>query len=310
MSRFSAERQMSLFNSSAGDVETGATEALPLQSEPVGSGERTLHPAWAALHVTVGTLLVAAAVLKAYQAGTSLPGIPLRLRLLDLALIEFEFVVGGMLLLNVWRVGAWALTVAAFTIFAGVSVKRAMAGASSCGCFGPARVDPKLMAGVDMLVVLLLMLSGPRPASRRPRGAFVRAGGAVLLALMVLAAGAVAFAAVPKRGLVAENGAFDFGIVNPAQANRAEHTFTVRNTSQRPIRITGSRSSCRCTVAEMATTPIAPGEATKVHVRADWSKVVGSASAQVTLETDNRWTPEVPLVINGQVAEGSASGPR
>src|SRR5438067_1771842 len=95
------------------------------------------------IHITVGLLLIAAAVLKAYQAVAGPIAFSLTAALFDFALIEFELILGGMLVLNVRPVAAWALAIGAFTIFAGVSLKKAMAGASACGCFGPAAVDPR-----------------------------------------------------------------------------------------------------------------------------------------------------------------------
>jgi hypothetical protein len=263
--------------------------------------------AWLALYVAIATLLIAAAILKAYQAATALPGVPVHLRLLDLALIEFELALGGMLLLNVWPIGAWGLAIAAFTVFAGVSVEKALSGAKSCGCFGPAAVDPRLMVVIDLLVVVLLVLAGPRPPMRSAAVSFVRraltrAGSVVIITLMLLAAAGVAFAALPKRGLVAEkDGVHDFGVIPADQAGSCEHTFVVRNTSSRPIRITGWRSSCQCAVAQLPDSPIPPGGAEAVRVRADWSGTSGIAIAQVILETDNLWTPKVPLKIHGEV---------
>jgi len=255
----------------------------------------------AAVHIAVGLLLVAAAILKGYQAGTSLPGIPLRLRLMDLALIEFELLLGGMLLLNRWRRAAWALTIVTFTVFAGVSLNKALAGAPSCGCFGAVTVNPKLMVALDTLVVILLVFAGPRPIRTAARPRLRRVGAVAILALMCAAVGGVAFAAVPKRGLEADNANFDFGALYPYQAKVCAHTFTVRNTSDRPIRILASPSSCSCTVSQAPTAPIPPGQSAEVRLRADWSKIVGNPYAQVTLETDSRWTPKVPLVIHAQI---------
>jgi Protein of unknown function (DUF1573)/Methylamine utilisation protein MauE len=279
------------------------------------------RPFAAGVHLVAGSLLMFAAVLKAYSAATALPGIALHLRLFDLALIEFELAVGGILLLGrplarrrpKVAYSAWGLATLAFTVFAGVSLRKALAGAKSCGCFGPAAVDPRLMTAIDIILVVLLLLAGPRTAAassapsspRRPlaerAGVFAMVA---IVALMLLSAAGVGFAAWPKRGLVAvENGGrYDFGIIPAADAARCQHTFLLRNTSARPLNITGSSSSCRCTVADVPTyRSIAPGGSVSITVRADWSDGAGPTTSTFTLQTDSFWTPKVPLTLGGDV---------
>jgi hypothetical protein len=258
--------------------------------------------AWETVHIVAGLLLILAATLKAYQAAMPGPAVALRLRLFDVALIEFELAVGGMLLLNVRPTIAWGLAVAAFTVFAGVSVQKALAGAKSCGCFGPAAVNPKLMAAADAAIVVMLLLAGPRLPRVGNRGAVTRAAAVAIFTLMLAAAAGIAFAAIPKHGLIVSgDDSYDFGTLTTAQAGRCEHAFTVGNTSRVPIRITSFKSSCGCTVADVPTAPIPPGGSAEVRVRADWSKVTGSTASTVTLNTDNHWTPRVELTIRGHI---------
>jgi hypothetical protein len=53
--------------------------------------------------------------------------------------------------------------------------------------------------------------------------------------------------------------------------------------------------------------PIPPGGSTVVKVRANWSKAEGTVVARVVLYTDSRWTPQVELLVNGQVTPGSGT---
>lgn len=258
----------------------------------------------AAIAVLAGALLIVAAVLKAYQAVMPGPAIALHLRLRDLALIEVELAVGAMLILNLWPRAAWGLALAAYAVFAGASVQKVMIGAKSCGCFGPAMVDPKIMVAIDAAMVVMLLVLGARGArvKGRPHSKAWRGGVIATTILMLAVAGGVAFAAVPKRGLVAmENGTYDFGILSVEQAKQCEHTFVVRNTASVPVRITNYKSSCGCTVAEVPTTPIAPGDSATVIVRATWEDFTGRTGSTVTLETDHRWTPRVALTITAEV---------
>jgi hypothetical protein len=98
-----------------------------------------------------------------------------------------------------------------------------------------------------------------------------------------------------------ENARYDFGHLSARDAARAEHTFVLRNTSARPIRVTGSHSSCHCTVGEVPPSAIPPGGSVAVTVRADWSDAIGPTYSTFTLETDSFWTRRVALTLGADV---------
>src|SRR5438093_351538 len=114
------------------------------------------------VHAAAALLLIAAALLKAYQTVARPDVVTISSRLLAGALIEFELALAGTLLLQLWPRAAWGLAITSFTVFAGVSVGRSINGVSSCGCFGPINIDPRITAGLDVLMVALLMLAGPQ----------------------------------------------------------------------------------------------------------------------------------------------------
>ena len=263
-----------------------------------------------ALHLCVSLLLIAAAVLKGYQVLRTTPDMSLEARLFELALIEFELILGGMLLLGRYPKLTWAAVVTVFTIFAGVSVKKALAHVPACGCFGPASVNPRVMAGIDLAIVVGFLITGPRLTAPTLRGAGYRAVSVTLAALMVLAAAASATTAMPRRGLAVESrGVYDFGTIDAEDAGRLEHRFAIQNTAARPIHVTGAVTSCACTVADLPKDPIVAGGTATVLVRADWSHAAGSTYSKVTLHTDSFWTPEVNLIINAQVTPADEKRP-
>ena len=285
---------------------------LPLASP--GSAARN---AQAVVHAAAAALLMAAALLKAYQlVAGPVEARSTGARLLELGLIEFELILAAMLLLDVMPFVARYLALTAFTVFAAISLRKGMSGSSTCGCFGPIDVDPRATAAIDLLMVVLLALIGPprpprAPMSWRTRWPLWRRGALfAFVILMSAAAGAVVFAAIPKRGLVvAGSPVHDFGTVAADCAGRCEHAFIVRNTSSRPIRITGFHSSCGCAVAQLPASPIPSGGAAELRVHADWTGVVGKPYARVTLETDNFWTRRVLLTIHAEIKPAPASAP-
>jgi hypothetical protein len=267
------------------------------------------------VHLLAAALLTAAALLKAYQAAGRPQNLPLAPRVLEIAAVEFELLLAALLALRVRPSLTWGVAVATFAVFAGVSLKKALAGAPHCGCFGPVHMNPRVTTVVDAVMVALLLLAGPQiepsdgARAMRRRVAWRLAAGAFAALMLVSFAGA-AYAAWPKPGLVADApDNYDFGTVSAdrAAAGRLEHAFVVRNTASRPLRITGARNGCACTVTDLPAAPIPPGPSATVTVRADWSGVVGRPYAQVTLETDSFWTPRVPLVVQAEIVPSPAA---
>jgi len=268
-------------------------------------GRAAAHHAQVLIHAAAAALLIAAALLKGYQqvAGPA-ESQSLIWRLLELALIEFELILAAMLLLDVRPTATRYLALTTFMLFAGVSLGKAIRGSSSCGCFGPVEVDPRITAAIDVLMVLLLALvSRPRPTSWSPaRPVWRRIALIAFAILMIGSAAAAGFAAVPRRGIIVVGSAVhDFGVVAPDHAGSCEHTFMIHNTASKPIRISGFHSSCGCTVATLPTSPIPPGGSAEVPVRANWAGVVGQPYARVTLQTDNFWTSKVLLTIHAEI---------
>ncbi len=255
-------------------------------------------------------LLIVAASLKAYGVLVGPQSALPWNRLSAFALIEFELLVGGLLLLNSIPTFTWGAALAMFTIFAGVSARKAMLGSSSCGCFGPASVSPRVTVAIDLAVVVLLLCAGPRPRnitiSVRPRSERISRfiGISTIALLMLLSAAAVGYSAIPKRGLVADQPEHDFGLIPPHSSVPFNHTFLLRNTSTRPVQITNCHSSCGCTVADYPTDAIAPGSTAEIKIAANWVDVVtGEPEAQITLTTDNWWTRTISLRIHATIAD-------
>lgn len=112
----------------------------------------------------LGAVLLAAAVLKAagservaavaaaeWTARAEVQG----------ALISAEIVLGLWFLSGVGvRAARWA-AIAVFAVFAGVSGSAALAGAPSCGCLGPVRVNPWGVLAFDLVAVFFLIVARP-----------------------------------------------------------------------------------------------------------------------------------------------------
>ncbi len=117
------------------------------------------------VRVVLALVLLTAAGLKAYElatvptSGTSV----LESRWFLIGLVEAEFLFGLWLLLAgmLPELTRWA-ALGCFGLFAGVTLSKALAGESSCGCFGHIEVDPWYALALDVAAVVALYRCRPR----------------------------------------------------------------------------------------------------------------------------------------------------
>jgi hypothetical protein len=117
------------------------------------------------VRVVLGLVLLFGAGLKAKQLlGESVPigfGENLNLTLI----IGAEIAIGVWLLSGQKQRASWWVVLLLFVAFGGYSSILVVRGASSCGCFGETKVEPKIIFLVDLGAVVLLLLN--RPALRQ-----------------------------------------------------------------------------------------------------------------------------------------------
>jgi hypothetical protein len=138
-----------------------------------GSGCRTVFQAFRAyrncrygfaiVRIVAALLLLVAAGLKAHQLATE-PVVAagfLESRWFLIAVVEFE------LFLGIWLVSALLpratrfASIICFSVFACVSLLKALSGAATCGCFGSVAVNPMYTSALDFAMVLLLVYWHP-----------------------------------------------------------------------------------------------------------------------------------------------------
>ena len=90
----------------------------------------------------------------------------------------------------------------------------------------------------------------------------------------------------------------DLGQVGTGQVYTG--TFTIENKGRMPLSVERLKVSCTCTIAEMCTSPIAPGRkaSIKLHVQAPYAEK-GFASS-LTIQTNDPANPQADLHIQGQ----------
>jgi hypothetical protein len=261
----------------------------------------------------LGTFLLVAAGLKIHGlalgpfAQDAFLGSP---RLL-IAAIEVEVVL-GLWLLSGWSVrAAWTVALGFFTILAGASLYLALTGQRSCGCLGQVTVSPWLMFGLDAGAVAALALWRPAHSAARSPAVWCRqalkivAGAAVLLALgssgflLAFPGPAEALAWLRGEAITVEPVVSDVGKGQPGE----QQTFRVNltNRTDRPVRLVGGTTSCRCTATNDLPLILAPGETGTIEVEIMFVGSPGRFRHHFVLFTDDERQPRVVARFSGQV---------
>lgn len=268
---------------------------------------RTRFVAHTLVRVTLGLLLIAAALLKGFSlatdpfAKTGLPG-P---RWLAILVIEGELFLGAWLLSGWFARAAWGAATICFGAFAVLAFHKGVSGAVSCGCFGKLAVDPWVSFVLDLAAVAaLLIVPAPRiPERHRDSGKHAPWLFLLLLAVVVTGAPAMYARALPGSsiGLVCKQRTHDFGTLTVPQAKNLAHTFELKNVSSDIIRIVRTKSTCGCTAGEPPREPILPGATATVRVSADWGERPGRRMEEVLLLTEGAGGGQLALTITGNV---------
>ena len=259
-----------------------------------------------------GALLIVAGCFKLVSGVLPEPSVITSLLLPDWALATtpaYEIVLGGWLLADRWRFGAWLTTIATLIVFILHNLELMTAGKPSCGCLGAVSPTPGIMLGLDIGALLILLKRRPgwrglpadTPGLRLAATAFAVAAITLgLVAAGVYAAyGSVAVALADARG---DPVAVDPSPLKVPLADPGSHvTQTIRliNLTGDPVDVTAARADCDC--AEFTGLPLtlAPGGRGEVQlVLHTPRKAVGSYRRQVAFETS---VGMVPLAVRGTV---------
>jgi len=249
----------------------------------------------------IGLFLLATAALKLHALGTSsiAAGGWLGQAWVQLLAAEWEVVLGLWLISGAFPKSSWLAAVVTFMAFAAVSGYLGIAGADSCGCLGAVETSPWWAFGLDAFALLLLAAVRIREESTFAlngcRAAWVGTVAAVLA--IATAAGAWLFgtpetAVARLRGETLSAANVDFGSGKPGDV--LEAATTIRNNSDRAIRLLGGTSDCTCTTIRDLPVVIEPGDAALVNIQLRISADEQSQiSRRVALRTNH---PSQPML--------------
>jgi len=99
---------------------------------------------------------------------------------------------------------------------------------------------------------------------------------------------------------------WDFGQVKEGLI--LQHGFILKNKSQKPLNITGTHTSCGCTVSKVEKNTLLPGEETLIGVKFNSAGYSGPVEQYVYVNTDEVENPILKFTVKAQVIK-STNGP-
>jgi len=99
---------------------------------------------------------------------------------------------------------------------------------------------------------------------------------------------------------------WDFGPVKEGLI--LKHDFLLKNESGKPLKITGTHTSCGCTVSKVEKNTLLPGEETLIGVKFNSAEYSGPIEQYVYVNTDDAENPILKFTVKAQVVK-SPQGP-
>ncbi|WP_153555910.1 DUF1573 domain-containing protein [Roseimaritima sediminicola] len=101
---------------------------------------------------------------------------------------------------------------------------------------------------------------------------------------------------------------YDFGSM--LRNAKGEHKFVIKNVGDAPLELAVLKTTCKCTLGELADSSLAPGESTTVHMTWE-AKTDGKRFQQTaTVSTTDPYQGELQLRIIGDIVDALSARPR
>jgi len=105
----------------------------------------------------------------------------------------------------------------------------------------------------------------------------------------------------PQPRIEVAEDSYDFGRIESNSVVR--HEFTVKNVGQAPLRVSVGDSSCRCTVLNLDSADIPPGESKAVTLEFNGKDYFGPVTQRATILTNDPKRPQVTFTVKADVVK-------
>ena len=101
---------------------------------------------------------------------------------------------------------------------------------------------------------------------------------------------------------------FEFGTMKHGES--MSHSFVFRNIGDGPLNLDMGESTCKCTVGELKSSVLKPGEETEVTLTWNAVSISTDFGQSATIHTNAPESPEVQLSVRGQITDSFVIEPR
>jgi len=101
---------------------------------------------------------------------------------------------------------------------------------------------------------------------------------------------------------------YDFGVMDLDA--EMSHDFVLRNVGEGVLKLQKGETSCRCTLSELKTTEIPPGESAKVTLTWSGNEALGPYRQTATVFTNDPARPRLELIVSGRITAAARAVPR
>lgn len=113
----------------------------------------------------------------------------------------------------------------------------------------------------------------------------------------------------PKTGPIAQVPEKEFNFDRIEQGASMKHAFKIRNVGDAPLKVSVLKTTCKCTVGDLAKNEIAPGEETEIELEWTAKTAPGPFRHGATLSTSDPRLSTLELTVEGDVVASSTLQP-
>lgn len=113
----------------------------------------------------------------------------------------------------------------------------------------------------------------------------------------------------PKTGPIAQVPEKEFNFDRIEQGASMKHAFKIRNVGDAPLKVSVLKTTCKCTVGDLAKNEVAPGEETEIELEWTAKTAPGPFRHGATLSTSDPRLSTLELTVEGDVVASSTLQP-
>lgn len=113
----------------------------------------------------------------------------------------------------------------------------------------------------------------------------------------------------PKTGPIAQVPEKEFNFDRIEQGASMKHAFKIRNVGDAPLKVSVLKTTCKCTVGDLAKNEIAPGEETEIELEWTAKTAPGPFRHGATLSTSDPRLSTLELTVEGDVVASTTLQP-